>query len=335
MISGEFPYGSFRIREIEVSNRLVMAPLHEITDQPFRKFIREVGGAGLVVSEMISSEALIRHARKAEKMMASSGEHPYAMQLSGGNPDSLAEGARLCEEAGADIVDLNMGCPASNVTKGGAGSALLRDIRLAEACVTAMVKAVKVPVTVKMRAGWDASQKERAEFLDFLRMFEQAGIQGLAIHPRTRAQGYEGHADWAIIARAVEAGTSFPIIGNGDVVEPLDAFRMAEETGCAAVMIGRGALYNPFIFRQVLDPEFRVSAEMRIDATLRFFRILLELLEPREALHKIKKIGAWFTKGIPGGVAFRQKLNQCNDAEELLRDLEALKAQQGRSLTEP
>jgi len=323
-----FPFDPFSIGPLAVSNSLVMAPLHEITDQPFRKFIREVGGPGLVVSEMISSEALIRHARKAEKMMASSGEHPYAMQLSGGNPQSLAEGAKLCEEAGADLVDLNMGCPASNVTKGGAGSALLRDIRLAESCVKAMVKAVKVPVTVKMRAGWDASQKERAEFLDFLRMFEANGVQSLAIHPRTRAQGYEGHADWAIIARAVEAGTSYPIIGNGDVVEVQDAFRMSEETGCRAVMIGRGALYNPFIFRQVLDPDFIVTTEMRVDATLRFFRILLELLEPREALHKIKKIGSWFTKGIPGGSGFRQNLHACNDPERLLADLEALKHQQ-------
>jgi nifR3 family TIM-barrel protein len=321
-------HGTFHIREHEISPRLVMAPLHEITDQPFRRFIREIGGVGLVVSEMISSEALIRHARKAEQMMASSGEHPYAMQLAGGNPTSLAESARLCEEAGADIVDLNMGCPASNVTKGMAGSALLRDRKLAEACVSAMVKATKVPVTVKMRAGWDASQKERGEFLDFLKMFRDIGVQSLAIHPRTRAQGYEGHADWSIIARAVDAGMPYPIIGNGDVVTPEDAYRMAEETGCAAVMIGRGALYNPFIFRQVLDPDFVVTREMRVDATLRFFRILLELLEPREALHKIKKIGAWFTKGIPNGSAFRQNLHACNDVELLLAQLEALRQEQ-------
>ena len=320
-----FPHQPFSIGGVEVPNGLVMAPLHEITDQPFRKFIREIGGPGLVVSEMISSEGLIRHARKAEKMMASSGEHPYAMQLAGGNPQSLAEGARLCEAAGADCVDLNMGCPASNVTKGGAGSALLKDVKLAESCVSAMVKAVKIPVTVKMRAGWDASQKERGEFLDFLRMFEAVGVQSLAIHPRTRAQHYDGDADWDIIARAVEAKTSYPIIGNGDVVSVEDAFRMARETGCQAVMIGRGALYNPFIFRQVLDPDFQVTAEMRIDATLRFFRILVELLDERESLHKIKKIGSWFTKGIPGGVAFRQKLQQMNDPEVLIREIEALK----------
>jgi len=320
-----FPCESFQIGSIVVQPPLVMAPLHEITDQPFRRMIREVGGVGLTVSEMISSEALVRRARKAERMMASEGERPYAMQLAGCDPAHLAECARMCEEAGADMVDLNMGCPASNVTKGGAGSALLRDIRLAEACVKGMVKAVKVPVTVKMRAGWDASQKEREAYRDFLKMFEDVGIQGLAIHPRTRAEQYEGHADWSLIARAVEVGTSFPIIGNGDVLEAEDAHRMVRETGCHGVMIGRGALYNPFLFRQILDPGFEVTPGMRIDVTLRFFRLLLELLEEREALHKIKKIGAWFTKGIPGGAKFRQRLNERNDPHELIREIEALR----------
>ncbi|HEX9082843.1 MAG TPA: tRNA dihydrouridine synthase DusB [Holophagaceae bacterium] len=322
-----FPHESFRIGPVEVPNRLVMAPLHEITDQPFRRFIREIGGPGLVVSEMISSEALIRHAVKAERMMAATGERPLSMQISGGRPDALAEGARLCESAGADLVDLNMGCPASNVTRGGAGSALLKDLRLAERCVTAMVKAVKVPVTVKMRAGWDASQKERGEFLDFLRMFEAAGVQALAIHPRTRAQQYEGHADWSIIARAVDAATGYPIIGNGDVNSPEDAFRMERETGCAAVMIGRGALMNPYLFRQILEPGLEVTLDLRIEAILRLFRILQDLLEPREALHKIKKIGAWFTKGVPGGHAFRHNLHACDDSETLLAAIEALRRQ--------
>lgn len=320
-----FPATSFSIGSVAVNPPLVMAPLHEITDQPFRRMIREVGGVGLTVSEMISSEALVRHARKAERMMASEGERPYAMQLAGSDPEHLAQCAVLCEEAGADLVDLNMGCPASNVTKGGAGSALLRDLRLAERCVGAMVKAVKVPVTVKMRAGWDASQKEKAEYLDFLKMFADVGVQGLAIHPRTRTQQYEGHADWSLIARAVEASLPYPIIGNGDVVNAEDAHRMVRETGCHGVMIGRGALYNPFLFRQVLDPEFSVTPAMRIDVTLRFFRLLMELLDEREALHKIKKIGSWFTKGIPGGGKFRQRLNDCHDAQALIQELEALK----------
>ena len=320
-----FPATSFHIGPIRVEPPLVMAPLHEITDQPFRRMIRSVGGVGLTVSEMISCEALIRHARKAERMMAGEGEHPFAMQLAGSVPEHLAEAAVLAQAAGADIVDLNMGCPASNVTRGGAGSALLRDIRLAEACVTAIVKAVSVPVTVKMRAGWDHSQKEKADYLDFLRMFEDVGVQALAIHPRTRAQQYEGHADWTLIARAVEAGTSFPIIGNGDVNTAEDALRMVRETGCQGVMIGRAALTNPWIFRQILEPGLEVAEAQRIDLCIRFFRLLLELLEPREALHKMKKIGAWFTKGIPGGVHFRQNLHERNDPEWIIQALEALK----------
>jgi len=304
---------------------LVMAPLHEITDQPFRRMIRGLGGVGLTVSEMISCEALIRHARKAEQMMAADGEHPYSMQLSGSVPEHLGEAARMAQAAGADLVDLNMGCPASNVTSGGAGSALLKDLRLAQSCVRAMVKAVTVPVTVKMRAGWDNSQKERADYLDFLRMFEAEGVQALAIHPRTRAQQYTGSADWSLIARAVESGVGFPIIGNGDVNTPEDARRMFRETGCAGVMIGRAALTNPWIFRQVLDPALEVTEVQRIDLCVSFFRLLLELLEPREALHKMKKIGSWFTKGIRGGVSFRQNLHACNDPEVIFAALERLK----------
>ena len=315
----------FHIADIRVQPPLVMAPLHEITDQPFRRMIRQVGGVGLTVSEMISSEALIRHARRAEAMMAGEGEHPFAMQLSGSVPEHLAEAARLAEAAGADLVDLNMGCPASNVTSGGAGSALLKDIRQAEACVAAMVRAVKVPVTVKMRAGWDNSQKERADYLDFLRMFEACGVRALAIHPRTRAQQYTGQADWTLIARAVEAGTAFPIIGNGDVINRDDALRMFRETGCAGVMIGRAALTNPWIFQQVLDPGLVVTEAQRIDLCLDFFRLLMDLLEPREALHKMKKIGAWFTKGIPNGVSFRQSLNECAEPGMVFAALERLR----------
>jgi nifR3 family TIM-barrel protein len=314
----------FRIAHIPIQPPLVMAPLHEITDQPFRRMIRQVGGVGLTVSEMISSEALIRHARKAEAMMAGEGEHPFTMQLAGAVPEHLAEAARLAEAAGADLVDLNMGCPASNVTSGGAGSALLKDIRMAESCVAAMVKAVRVPVTVKMRAGWDNSQKERADYLDFLRMFEAAGVGALAIHPRTRAQQYSGAADWTLITRAVDAGTAFPIIGNGDVTTPDDALRMFRETGCAGVMIGRAALTNPWIFRQILEPGLVVTELQRIQLCLDFFRLLMDLLEPREALHKMKKIGAWFTKGIRGGVGFRQCLNECHEPEQVFAALERL-----------
>lgn len=320
-----FPFDSFKIGASSLSPQLVMAPLHEITDQPFRRFIREIGGPSLVVSEMISSEALIRKARKAERMMAGSEDRPLSVQIAGSSPEVLESAAQICQASGANFVDLNMGCPASNVTSGGAGSALLKDIKLAEQCLKAMIRSVSVPVTVKMRAGWDQSQKDRSEFIDFLKMFDAVGVQAVAIHPRTKAQQYDGSADWSIIRTAVESQPSFPIIGNGDVLTPEDAYRMHQQTACHAVMIGRGALYNPFIFQQILDPTLVVTSEMKIEAMTRFLQILMELLEPREALHKIKKIGSWFTKGLPGGVKFRQKLNQCHDANELIHDIEELK----------
>ena len=320
-----FPFDSFFIGPVEVKPALVLAPLHEITDLPFRRMLREIGGLGLTVSEMISAEALWRQARKAKEMMAAEGERPFSMQLAGYIPEHLGECARMCEASGADLVDLNMGCPASNVTSGGAGSALLRDIRLAERCVQAMVKALTIPLTVKMRVGWDAAQKEREEYRDFLRMFEANGVQAVTIHPRTRVQQYLGHSDWSLIARAVEMGLSFPIIGNGDVNHAEEAHQMVQETGCAGVMIGRGAMYNPFIFKQILDPTLVVTADMRIDATLRFFRLTLEGGDKRAALHRIKKIGAWFTKGLPGGAKFRHRLNERDNPEELILDIEALR----------
>lgn len=322
----DFPNTSFFIGSHLVSPPLVMAPLHEITDKPWRRMIRELGGVGLTVSEMISCEALIRQARKAEQMLRSEGEQPFAIQLAGYVPEHLGEAARVVEESGADLVDLNMGCPASNVTKGGAGSALLKDFRHAKNCLSAITRSVKIPVTVKMRVGWDAAQKERNEYLDFIRMFEDLGIAALTIHPRTRAQQYTGEADWSLIARAVELAPRFPIIGNGDVKEAADAHRLVRETGCQGVMIGRAAMTNPWIFRQVMEPDFHVTELERIDLCIRYFRMLEGLFDAKESLHKMKKIGSWFTKGIRGGVHFRQALNGCHDGETLLHELEALRA---------
>lgn len=313
------------IDTLSITPALVMAPLHEITDLPFRRMIREMGGVGLTVSEMVSVEALVRNAAKAFQMLHSEKMGPYAIQLVGFRPENLAECARMAQEHGADMVDLNMGCPASNVTKGFSGSALMRDFHQARRCVKALVQAVNLPVTVKMRVGWDEAQKLRGEYLDFIRMFEDEGVKAVTIHPRTRAQQYTGHADWTCIKRAVDAGFSIPIIGNGDVRSPEDAFQMVQETGCAAVMIGRIALTNPFIFRQIVEPGLIVTTDMRIDAILRYFRILIECFDEREALHKIKKIGAAFTKGIPGGVKFRQNLHAVSESQVLLDAIEDLR----------
>ena len=312
---------------MELAGRVGLAPMAGVSDAPFRALCLEQGAA-LVYTEMVSARGLCYSDKKtAELLYVPERGHPVAAQIFGHEPEVMARGARLALEiSGADILDLNMGCPASNVTRGGAGSALMRDLRHAEACVAAVVRAVKVPVTVKMRAGWDAAQKERGDFLDFLRMFEANGVQALTLHPRTRAQQYSGEADWSLIARAVELGPAYPVIGNGDVVEAEDARRMLRETGCRGVMVGRGALFNPFLFRQILEPELTVTPGMRVDLLLRLLERLQVELEPREALHKVKKLGGWITKGIPGGSAFRHQLHEKNDPEALMTDLLALRA---------
>lgn len=314
----------FTIGKLTVKPALALAPLHEITDHVFRAFIREIGGVGLTVSEMVSCEALIRKAHKAEKMLMGDGGHPFAVQIVGSRPQAMAEAARIAEQSGADIVDINMGCPASNITGGQAGSALLKDFSLAEQCVASVVEAVRVPVTVKTRVGWDESQKHRKDYLDLLKMFENIGIAAATIHPRTRAQQYSGKSDWSCIARATELGLGYPIIGNGDVLVPDDAERMMAETGCSGVMIGRGAMCNPFIFNQIIDKSLHVSHTDQIRIAIRFFEVVMKRCEEREALHKIKKFSGLFTKGIPGASQFRQKLSALNDPAEILEELEMM-----------
>jgi nifR3 family TIM-barrel protein len=310
---------------IEVKPALVLAPLHEITDLAFRTFIREIGGVGLTVSEMVSCEALIRKAHKAMAMLAGDGGHPFAVQIVGSRTEAMVEAAMIAEESGADIVDINMGCPASNITGGLAGSAMLRDIKASEQCLKAVKRAVRVPVTVKMRIGWDEAQKERMDYLNFLKMFEDNGIAAVTIHPRTRSQQFRGKADWSYIAKAKEQGMMYPIIGNGDIITPEDAEKMQKETGCDGVMIGRGAMYNPFIFKQVLDRSLCISNDDRIDSTIQFFELVMKLHDERESLHKIKKFCGLFTKGIPGISALRQRLNSLRSPSEIIKELKSFK----------
>ena len=302
-----------------------MAPLHDITDRFFRQMIWQIGGVGLTVSEMISSEALVRSVCKAQAMMSRVNGSPYTIQLAGSNPENLGRASRIAEAAGADIVDLNMGCPASNITSNGGGSALLKDIRVAELCVTSMVRSVAIPVTVKMRTGWDDTNTKQTGYLEFLKMFEATGVKSVTIHPRTRAQQYKGTANWSLIKKAVDVGTSLSIIGNGDITTPMGAHLMLEDTGCAGIMIGRAALTNPWIFQQILNPTLNITEAQRIDLCIKFFRVLLGDIKPQDALHKMKKIGSWFTRGIQNGAQFRQKLSTCNNPEMILTAIEHLK----------
>src|SRR5258708_11629356 len=241
--------GPMQIGGIKIDPPLTLAPIAGQTNHAFRVLCREMGDCGLVCTELISSHAIhYKNAKTFNMFDWSEAEHPFAVQLYGGDPLVMAEAARIVADRGADIVDINMGCWVPKVAKGGAGAALLRDVCTAARVVEAVVKAVSVPVTVKVRSGWDADHLTAVEFA---RAAEQVGVQAIAVHARTAEQGFTGTANWDIIRQVKQAVTNIPVIGNGDVRNAEDAATMFTQTGCDAVMIGRAALGNPWIFRQI------------------------------------------------------------------------------------
>src|ERR1700674_2150394 len=238
---------SFQIRDLTIRPAAVLAPMAGVTDTLFRRVIRGLGGCGLLMTEFTSSEGITRSAKKTLRYLYfQEDEHPITAQLFGANPAVMAEAAKMVEDLGYDAVDINLGCPAKKVVKCG-GSGLLRDLPLLEDIFKAVRAAVKIPLTIKLRAGWDENS---IVAVDVAKMAESLGVEGVAVHPRTRTQGYAGSADWNIIA-AVKQTVKIPVIGNGDINKPEDAARMLNETGCDAVMIGRAAATNPWIFSQM------------------------------------------------------------------------------------
>jgi nifR3 family TIM-barrel protein len=313
-----------QMREILKNNPLVLAPMAGITDFPFRMICKEQG-AGLVFSEMVSVEALIREHRRTHGMlMTDPAERPVVIQIFGAKPASMAEAAHIVSQGEADFIDINMGCPVPKILKSGAGSALLRDVGLAREIMSAVVRASKVPVTIKIRLGWDARD---IVAVDMALAAESAGIAAVTVHARTKAQGFSGRADWGMI-RTVKESVTIPIIGNGDVRSGQDARRMMDETGCDGVMIGRAIQGNPWIFREakqyletgIIPPP--PSLEERQAVMLRHLNDMVALLGEDIGVREMRKHLCWYTKGLPEGAEFRERVNHLPAAAQVKREIE-------------
>ncbi len=301
---------------LSLSSPFLLAPMAGVSEEPFRVLARELG-AGLAPTELVSAAGLVRaSARTAKYLRHADSERPFVVQLFGGEPESMARAALLAKDAGADALDINLGCPVPKVTKSGAGSALLADPGRAAAIVRACREATGLPVSAKLRSGWDA---RHLTFLEVAGALEEAGVAFVALHPRTRAQGYSGRADWTLIAKLRRALRRTPVVGNGDVASPSSARAMIEETGCDAVMVGRAALGNPWIFRELSggappDREERRSLVLRhFDAHLAFVGRELP------AVREFRRHFGWYSRGLEGSAAFRCQVNQLSGASEVRR----------------
>ena len=302
-----------RLGPLTLANPWILAPMAGVSEQPFREIAFELGAA-LAPTELVSANGLIRASARTQKYLRhGASEKPFVVQLFGGEPEVMAQAAVMAKEAGADAIDINMGCPVPKVTRSGAGSGLLCDPPRAQAIVRACRESTGLPVSAKIRAGWDA---HRLNFVEMGLALEEAGVAFLALHPRTRAQGYAGRADWSRIAGLKAALKHTPVIGNGDVVSPADARRMMKETGCDAVMIGRGALGNPWIFRQ-LSGGAAPSAEERAALVLRHFDAHIRFVGAElPALREFRRHWGWYSHGLSGSSAFRNEVNRLDEADK-------------------
>lgn len=314
----------WKIGNVEIENQLVLAPMAGITNEAFRSICKEMG-AGLVVCEMISDKALSFHNAKTIKMTGvSQNEHPLSMQIFGADKETLVYAAKwIYENTDADIIDINMGCPVNKVAKrAGAGSSLLRDPNKVYEITKAVVEATPLPVTVKIRIGWDENNINAVENA---KMIEKAGACAIAVHGRTRAQMYSGHANLDVIKGVVEA-VNIPVVGNGDIVDGPSALHMLEYTGCKAIMIGRGALGNPWIFKEInayfAGEEFkRPSKEEIYNMIVDQYERLLKLKGERFALLEMRSHVGWYLKGMQGSAQIKNKANQALSFEEVKKIL--------------
>ena len=310
-----------RIGNVVLDNNLILAPMAGVTDLPFRLLCREQG-AGLVCTEMVSAKAIYFHNKNTEELMSICPEEgPVSLQLFGSDADIVSEMAKQIEDRPFAILDINMGCPVPKVVNNGEGSALMKNPKLVEEIITKTVKAIRKPVTIKIRKGFDENHINAVEIA---RIAEACGAAAVAVHGRTREQYYMGEADWEIIAE-VKAAVKIPVIGNGNVTDALSARKMFEQTGCDGLMIGRAARGNPWIFREILNhlatgkitPE-KFSREI-CDTILRHARMVLEIKGEYTAVREMRKHIAWYTAGYPGSAALRRSVNEIESFEELER----------------
>jgi tRNA-dihydrouridine synthase B len=315
---------AYQVGHITVSPNIILAPMAGVTDSTFRRMVLGIGGCGLVSSEMTNAASVSPKALKRHHLLDFlPEERPITMQLSGNDPDLVANAARVVEQLGADILDINCGCPSPKVTGGGHGASLLRDLPKMGRLLKAVKAAVQIPVTLKFRAGWD---EESLNYLDTAKLAEDSGIAAIALHPRTREQGYKGSADWSRVAE-VKRHVGIPVIGSGDVTEAISALERLHETGVDGVMIGRGAMENPWIFQQIAqirrgETPFQPGPADKLQFLLDYLELCLNEMPERLAMNKMKQLIGQFSIGLPYSAELRAKVHRSNNPAEARTFLE-------------
>lgn len=315
-----------KLKDLFLKNNIFLAPMAGITNSAFRQLAKEFG-CGLVFTEMVNARGLVEGVKNAWRLTEhTSQEKPLGLQIFGSDPSLMAEAAVIGEEKGFDLIDINMGCPTPKIVKNREGAALMRDLPLAKKIMSSVVKAVEIPVTVKIRKGWS---REEVTALPLAERAEEAGIDLITLHGRSREEFYGGEADWSIIKRVKEV-VQIPLVGNGDITGPLAARKILKETACDGIMIGRGAMGNPWIFKRIdyylnqgelLPPP---GVEEIVKVALKHLKLLIDLKGEYIGVREMRKNASWYIKGIKGAARVRRQINSCGTAGEMETVLKSL-----------